>query len=143
NAVRGKADQLGSDVAQVLGGGATYDSATGAISSPTYTITTASGTTQVDNVGDALNQMNGVGGSVASGIKYFHANSTLADSQAIGADSVAIGPETVADGDNGFAAGQAATIDQTSAGAVAIGDGATVSHDSGNTVAIGTDAKST
>ncbi|TGR35864.1 hypothetical protein EN842_55885, partial [bacterium M00.F.Ca.ET.199.01.1.1] len=34
------------------------------------------------------------------GIKYFHANSTLADSTASGTDSVAIGPASVASGTN-------------------------------------------
>src|SRR5699024_3349875 len=108
--------------------GATYNPATGAITSPTYTITTASGTTQVDNVGDALNAMNGVGGSAASGIKYFHANSIEADSQATGDNSVAIGPQTKSAGMQGYAAGYGAETNETSDSAVAIGDGATVDH---------------
>ncbi|WP_310810807.1 YadA-like family protein [Pseudomonas sp. N3-W] len=44
-----------------------------------------------------------------TGIKYFHANSTLADSSASGLDSVAIGPLSVATGANSFAAGTGAT----------------------------------
>ncbi|HHT8975799.1 TPA: YadA family autotransporter adhesin [Burkholderia cenocepacia] len=45
----------------------------------------------VDNLGNTVNNIANGGG-----IKYFHANSTLPDSQALGTDSVAIGPNAVA-----------------------------------------------
>ncbi|TGQ97672.1 cell wall protein, partial [Mesorhizobium sp. M4B.F.Ca.ET.200.01.1.1] len=54
--------------------------------------------------------------------KYFHANSTLADSTASGTDSVAIGPASVASGTNSLAAGNGSTA--TGQGAVALGQGA-------------------
>ncbi|WP_273879728.1 YadA-like family protein [Pseudomonas shahriarae] len=54
-----------------------------------------------------------------TGIKYFHSNSALADSQANGLDSIAIGPQSIAAGANSFAAGSGATA--TAAGALALG----------------------
>lgn len=128
-----KADQLGGDAASIFGGGATYDSATGAITLPIYTITTGDGDTQeVRNVGDALALMNGFdpsGGTVdATGIKYFHVRSQKADSQARGEDSTAIGP--------------LARVDDSSAAGIAMGLGAQVNQNSENTIAIGTGAKS-
>jgi autotransporter adhesin len=73
--------------------------------------------------------------SNGGGIKYFHANSTAADSQATGTDSVAIGPLSVAGGasslaagngaqataDNGLALGAQSNVSVT--GGVAIGSG--------------------
>jgi autotransporter adhesin len=58
----------------------------------------------VTNVSNEVNDIvnNGVG------IKYFHANSTLADSQAQGTDSVAIGPAAVSAGASSLAAGNGA-----------------------------------
>jgi autotransporter adhesin len=57
--------------------------------------------------------------SNGGGIKYFHANSSLADSQAVGSNSIAVGPKAVSAG----------------ADSVAIGNGATASTD--NSVALG------
>nr|WP_315969266.1 YadA-like family protein [Pseudomonas chlororaphis] len=54
-----------------------------------------------------------------AGIKYFHSNSVLADSQATGLDSVAIGPQSIAAGVNSFAAGSGANA--TAAGGLALG----------------------
>ncbi len=54
-----------------------------------------------------------------TGIKYFHSNSTLADSQANGLDSVAIGPQSIAAGANSFAVGSGANA--TADGALALG----------------------
>ena len=93
-------DNLGGSTAAALGGGATYDPATGSISAPSYTMYNADGTTRsVNSAGEAFDAIN------SQGIKYFHANSTGADSQATGADSVAIGPNAVAGDDNGVAIG--------------------------------------
>jgi autotransporter adhesin len=68
-----------------------------------------------------------------AGIKYFHANSTAADSQAIGTDSVAIGPLAVATGNDSLAAGNGAQAQI--ANALALGALSTVSIAGG--VAIG------
>jgi autotransporter adhesin len=102
----------GATVASALGGGSTYTPGSG-VSAPSYTV---QGNTYT-NVGDALGGLNSsltnvenvVNGAVnGGGIKYFHANSTAADSQAIGTDSVAIGPQAVANGVDSFAAGTGA-----------------------------------
>ncbi|MBR8278858.1 hypothetical protein KDX15_34070, partial [Burkholderia cenocepacia] len=106
-------NNLGTSTATALGGGATYDPVTGQVKAPTYTMQNADGTTQsVHNVGDALNSIN------SQGIKYFHANSTAADSQALGMDAVAIGPKAVANNANDVALG---------AGSVTAGANATAS----------------
>ncbi|TWC71724.1 autotransporter adhesin [Herbaspirillum sp. SJZ099] len=65
----------------------------------------------------ALNSINN-----GAGVKYFHANSILADSQATGLDSTAMGPNAIAAGVAAIAAGRNAQA-QTD-GAIAIGDGA-------------------
>jgi autotransporter adhesin len=57
-----------------------------------------------------------VGGA---GIKYFHANSQAADSQAAGAESVAIGPQAIALGTGAFAGGSGAQAN--GAGSIALG----------------------
>ena len=54
-----------------------------------------------------------------AGIKYFHANSTLADSNASGLDSVAIGPQSVAAGASSFAVGSGANA--AAQGSLALG----------------------
>jgi autotransporter adhesin len=61
-----------------------------------------------------------VGGA---GIKYFHANSQAADSQAAGAESVAIGPQAVSQGAGSIAVGNSSVA--TAANGVALGAGAT------------------
>ncbi|MDB5877936.1 MAG: hypothetical protein JWQ41_1350, partial [Variovorax sp.] len=78
-------------VATNLGGGSTYDPATGKLTAPAFTV---GGTTYTD-AGAAFAAVNN---SVANGagIKYFHTNSAAADAQAQGADSVAIGAVAVA-----------------------------------------------
>ncbi|WP_269764768.1 hypothetical protein, partial [Burkholderia ubonensis] len=73
------ANNLGNSTAAALGGGATYNPATGTISAPSYTTYNANGTTSTANsVGAAVDNIN------SQGIKYFHANSTAPDSQALG-----------------------------------------------------------
>nr|WP_317845947.1 YadA-like family protein [Pseudomonas chlororaphis] len=54
-----------------------------------------------------------------TGIKYFHSNSVLADSQATGLDSVAIGPQSIAAGAHSFAVGSGANV--TADGGLALG----------------------
>ena len=100
-----------------LGGGASYDAATGQWSAPSYTVHNADGSTsQVNNVGDALNSIN------SKGTKYFHSNSTLDDAKATGSNSVAVGAQSVASGVSAVAMGHGAQA--TGTNAVAIGAGA-------------------
>jgi autotransporter adhesin len=95
-------NNLGTSTASALGGGAAYNPATGTISAPAYPI---AGTTYT-NVGAALNAL--TGGSVLPGVKYFHANSTLADSTPTGVNSVAIGPASSAGTTNAVSIGNGA-----------------------------------
>ncbi|BDU19132.1 YadA-like family protein [Dyella sp. GSA-30] len=107
---------LGNTIATSIGGGTTYNPTTGAITtSVTYGGNTYTSLQQV------FNQIDGAvdGGG---GIKYFHANSTLADSQATGANSVAIGPVSNATTVNAVSIGNGATAG-TNAGDVALGAG--------------------
>ncbi|WP_425129507.1 beta strand repeat-containing protein [Burkholderia ubonensis] len=123
-------NNLGNSTATALGGGATYNSTTGTLSAPSYTTYNTDGTTTINNnVGSAIDNIN------SHGLKYFHANSTAADSQATGADSVAIGPQAIASGTSSLAAGNGAQAAATNglalgtqsnvsvAGGVAIGSG--------------------
>ena len=104
---------LGTSVANNFGGGSTFNTTTGAVTSPTYTISVAT----YNNVGSALNAI--TGGSSNAGVKYFHANSVGTDSSAIGANAVAIGQSAVANGAGSIAAGLGATT--TATGDLAIG----------------------
>jgi trimeric autotransporter adhesin len=82
--------------------------------------------------------VNGLGASISNiisngAVKYFHANSTQADSQASGTDSVAIGPNARASGTASIASGNSAQA--SGVGSVAMGSGATASAD--GSVALG------
>ena len=68
-----------------------------------------------------------------NGTKYFHTNSTEADSVASGENSIAIGPKAVASGDGSVAQGYGATASATNA--IAIGTNANASV--ANSVALG------
>ncbi|MGO1074221.1 beta strand repeat-containing protein, partial [Inquilinus sp. CA228] len=108
-------------ITNVLGGGSTVNP-DGTITGPTFLVQGSSYTTIYDAVGavnDSLTNINNGGG-----IKYFHANSTLADSQAVGTNSVAIGPASIANGEDSFAAGNGATTAAGATGAVALGSSA-------------------
>lgn len=70
------------------------------------------------------------------GIKYFHANSQAADSQAAGAESVAIGPQAIALGASAIATGNGAQAN--GAGSIALGASAIAT--SSNGVALGNGA---
>jgi len=74
------------------------------------------------NVADITNTVNNINNG--AGIKYFHANSTGADSSATGNDAIAVGP-------NASAAGNSA---------IAMGNGAQATTGSGKAIAIGTNA---
>ncbi len=124
-----------------------HDSIT--LGGPTYNSLTKNGGTRITNVArgendsDAVNmsQLNetnaqvsnidgrvtNVEGSITSinnggGIKYFHANSTKADSVASGADSVAVGPNAQSSGNGSVAMGEGASA--AADGSVALGQGA-------------------
>lgn len=129
----GQINTLASSVAAVIGGSA-YDSATGAVTSPGFTVegTTYSSVSDalsaiVDDVVTINNQIAG------GGIKYFHTNSTLADSASVGVNAVAVGPGANAIGSAAVAMGLRA--DANSANSVAIGTDATATG--GASVAIG------
>ncbi|WP_186097962.1 YadA-like family protein [Burkholderia gladioli] len=101
SSIASSSGRIGGGVASALGGGATYDPATGTFTAPTYTTHKADGTTaKVDNVGDALDSIN------SNGIKYFHTNAKGKDSIASGVDSIAIGPSATANADNSVAIGK-------------------------------------
>ncbi|MEP6897557.1 MAG: YadA-like family protein [Rhodanobacter sp.] len=148
NAVATGMNTEGAATAAALGGGSTYNSATGSVSAPNYTTYNANGSTgSVNNVGAALAAIN------STGIKYFHANSAGTDSQAVGTDSVAIGPGSQANGANSFAAGSGAvatdandtavgtgTLTFTGGGNTALGNQANAGSANGNDTALGNNA---
>ncbi|WLP95306.1 ESPR-type extended signal peptide-containing protein [Psychrobacter sp. M13] len=92
--------------------------------------------TDAINGGNLYNQLF----TTSDGIRYFHANSTKADSQAIGDDSIAIGPTSIASGIGSFAAGFGATTSATADNSIALGSSASADLDSGT--AIGNQAQS-
>ncbi|CAB3733379.1 hypothetical protein R8871_05954 [Paraburkholderia graminis C4D1M] len=120
-----KVNQIGTSTASSLGGGSTYDTTTGTITNPTYSV----GGTTVNNVGDALTNLDGrttqntsditninntlnniTNGGVST--RYFHANTTLPDSQATGAESVAIGGNAQSLATNSVALGSNSAADR-------------------------------
>ncbi|MEX3977294.1 hypothetical protein AB4Y37_42090, partial [Paraburkholderia caribensis] len=109
-----KVNAEGTSTAAALGGGSTYSSTTGAITNPTYVV----GGNTYNNVGGAITNIDGrvtnINNQVTNivnggGIKYFHANSTLADSVASGTDAVAIGGNAKATAANSVALGANST----------------------------------
>jgi trimeric autotransporter adhesin len=95
---------LGATTAAALGGGATFDPATGKISPPAYTTYNANGTTStVGSIGQAIDNINN------NGIRYFHTDPTGADSIASAANTIAIGANAVANVDDSVAIGTGAT----------------------------------
>ncbi|NYT84960.1 YadA-like family protein [Pollutimonas harenae] len=81
------------------------------------------------------------------GVKYFHTNSTLTDSDAAGVDSIAIGAEAVSAGQASVAAGLGASTTETAEDAIALGHGATAGTvgatmaDGAGSIAIGRDSQ--
>ncbi|WP_284315237.1 beta strand repeat-containing protein, partial [Labrys miyagiensis] len=130
NAVGGNTNNLGNSIATNLGGGSTYNTTTGTVSAPTYTI----GGNTYNTVGDAFSAIN------TTGIKYFHANSTKGDSQANGTDSIAVGPNAVATAAGTGAIAMGLDSNASAAGAMAIGQAAAASGTNG--IAMGVSAVS-
>ncbi|MHB9833784.1 YadA-like family protein [Paraburkholderia terrae] len=114
-------------VTAALGGGATVNT-DGSIKAPTYTVQSTTAT----DVGTAIAKLDGavtgLGNNLSNvsntvnnivnggGIKYFHANSALADSSASGAESVAIGGGAIASGANSVALGTGSVASSGSLG---------------------------
>ncbi|SOE86717.1 Head domain of trimeric autotransporter adhesin [Burkholderia sp. YR290] len=110
-----------------FGGGATVNT-DGSIKAPTYNVQSTTAT----DVGTAIAKLDGAVTGLSNnvsnvsntvnnivnggGIKYFHANSTLADSSAGGADSVAIGGGAIASGANSVALGSGSVASSGSLG---------------------------
>ncbi|WP_454858314.1 YadA-like family protein [Rhizobium binxianense] len=123
---------VSNSIANHLGGGATVNP-DGTVNGPTYVMqggnyttvydTFAAVDTSLTNINNTITDINNGGG-----IKYFHANSSAADSQAIGQESVAVGPQAVANADNSVAMGNGATTVAGADGAVALGQGATANN---------------
>jgi len=117
NTVGNTVTNLGDSIANSYGGSTTYDPTTGTLNtSITYAGNTYSSLQQI------FNQISGV--VDGAGIKYFHANSTLADSQPTGTNSVAIGPVSNATTTDAVSIGNGATAG-ANVGDVALGAGST------------------
>ncbi len=100
----------------------------GTVTAPTYTI----GGSTYSNVGGALTAVDAA--LTGGGIKYFHANSTLADSAPVGTNSVAIGPIAGSAGTASITIG----LNTSAAGTNAIAAGNGGSASGTNSIAIGT-----
>jgi len=77
--------------------------------------------------------------SGGAGIKYFHANSTLADSSATGTNSTAVGPASTASATNAISMGNGASASANNA--IAIGAGAQATK--ANSLALGANSTTT
>ena len=75
-------------------------------------------TTDIANMSTTVNNINNGGG-----VKYFHANSILADASATGTNSVAVGPQAVSSATNSVALGNGAVASTDNS--VALGAGST------------------
>ncbi|MDQ0447481.1 YadA-like family protein [Methylobacterium aerolatum] len=107
-------------IANAIGGGAAVNP-DGTISAPTYTVQGNSYSSVGSAMGAVDNSLTSLTTQVSTisnggGVKYSHTNSSLADSQAIGANSLAAGPAAVATGANSIASGTNAR---------SVGDGST------------------
>jgi len=110
--------------AAAIGGGATVN-ADGSISAPTFEVggTTVNSLadvvtnidTRVTNSATEINNINNAITQIATGnagVKYFHSNSDLADSQATGVNAIAIGGNAKATADNSVALGANSVADR-------------------------------
>ncbi|MBC8716389.1 YadA-like family protein [Ochrobactrum sp. Marseille-Q0166] len=130
---------VSSSIVSHLGGSATVN-ADGTVTGPVYVMQGGNYSTVYDtfaavdgsltNISNSLTTINNGGG-----IKYFHANSTAADSQATGIDSVAIGGRAESLGAGSIAVGNGASTNIIATGAVALGQGSTATAAQG--VALG------
>ncbi|WP_240201606.1 YadA-like family protein [Pseudomonas sp. PDNC002] len=131
-----------SPLVTAMGGGAAFNSTTGAVTGPSYALTNANGiggtSGAATDVGTGFSKVDSALGTLntsitninnGGGIKYFHTNSSLADSSATGANAIAVGGAATADGANGLAMGTSAHAG--GAGDVAIGQGASALNNGG------------
>lgn len=105
---------------------------------------------QITNVADGTESQdavtvrqlqNAIGAVATTTSKYFHANSTLEDSLAVGTDAIAVGAQTVVNGDAGIGMGTGSIVDQTATNGIAIGTNATASY--ADSIAMGSNAMTT
>ncbi len=131
---------LGSAMAGALGSGFRYDPLSGFVGDYTFkgqsftSIQSVFGAIET-SLGSSAGGQPGTGVPAADldGMKYFHANSTMLDSEASGFDSTAIGPASTSSGIAAIAVGRNAVAGGDSS--VAIGDGASAMN--GKAVSIG------
>ncbi|BDC41983.1 hypothetical protein PTKU15_52800 [Paraburkholderia terrae] len=118
-----KVNADGTATAAALGGGSSYDPTTGNISAPTY----IAGNLTYNNVAGAITnidaRLSNITSGTGDGIKYFHANSTLGDSSALGKDSVAIGGAATASTANSVALGANSLANSTTLGTAGFAPG--------------------
>lgn len=141
-AVNDHFNAFGKNIASTLGGGSGFNE-DGSIIAPTYKI----GGETFNNIGDSFaavdDSLTDVRAHLSDisnggGVKYFHANSTLEDSQALGSNSVAIGPQSNASGENSLAAGNNAVASQQDS--TALGNNSLAAANKGD-VALGSGSK--
>jgi autotransporter adhesin len=131
---------LGRNAANAMGPGFRYDSLTGFSGNFTFkgqsygSVQSVFGAIET-SLGTSAGNGPGTGGTAIDpdSIKYFHANSTMDDSDASGFDSTAIGPASTSSGVAAIAVGRNAVAGGDSS--VAIGDGAAAIN--GKAVSIG------
>ncbi|WP_241024348.1 YadA-like family protein [Burkholderia sp. Ac-20365] len=139
-------------VTKSLGSGASINS-DGSVKAPTYVVqgasvndvgsalskldtATTANSTNITNIQNTVNNINNGGVST----KYFHANSTQADSVASGSNSVAVGDRANSMGGSSVAMGDGATA--VGAASIAIGNNAKNAATANNSVALGGDSSS-
>ena len=97
NAADTKADALGNSTASNLGGGATYNATTGAVSAPSYTLdngANAGVNTTVNNVGAALTNLDGRTTTNTGDIDDINAGRTGIVRQDAGTGAITVGAQT-------------------------------------------------
>ncbi|MEM5318592.1 ESPR-type extended signal peptide-containing protein, partial [Paraburkholderia sp. JHI869] len=138
---------LSYSLASAIGGGSAVN-ADGTLSKPSFALTNANsidGTTgpqtninaAFNTVDTALGQLNNAINNInnTGGTKYFHTNSTLADSSATGTNSIAVGPAAVASATNTVAIGNGATA--TNSGNIAIGNAQAINGSGASNAGLG------
>lgn len=119
NLISGQVTSLGNSLASGLGGGSSYNSSTGVL-----TTSLSYGGSTYGTVQDVLNHLSSV--PQAASTKYLQVNSTSSGASAAGAGGVAVGSAAAANVTNAVAVGENATADANS-GDVALGAGSATS----------------
>jgi len=102
----------------------------------------------VANLSNTVNNFSATGNTVnnivnGGGTKYFHANSTLADSQAKGQNSVSIGGAAISEANESVTIGDGAWTYSSATNAVALGKASLVTSYATNAMALGANATAT